>query len=202
MAPKQPQLPLQRPETPRKTWSRVSADVMSFQNNQYLVTVDNLSGYFEVDRLTVQTAKEVIIKLRMIFARFRAPDVLLTDNGPQFTSAQFADFAERWRFTHETSSSHHPRSNGQAEAAVKTAKSIMKKAREAGTDVYMALPDYRNTPHSATGLAPVSVLLGHNTRTAMLPMPRAPPTQRTRHQQQDKDCTRPTCQGATTAQSR
>ena len=49
-------------------------------------------------------------------------------------------------------------------------------------------------PHSATGLAPVSVLLGHNTRTATLPIPRAPPTameikastQGTRHQQQVK----------------
>jgi len=168
-APRQQQQPLQQPETPSKAWSRVSADIMTVDGKQYLVTVDNLSGYLEIDLLRAQTSWEVILKLRMIFARFGPPEVLITDNGPQFTSAQFAAFAQSWRFQHRTSSPHYPRSNGQAEAAVKVAKAIMTKAKHSGTDVYMALLDYRNTPHSSTNLSPAEVMLNGKTRTATLP---------------------------------
>ena len=41
---------------------------------------------------------------------------------------------------------YYPRANGQAEAAVKIAKQLMKKAQASGTDIYKMLLDYRNTP--------------------------------------------------------
>ena len=71
----------------------------------------------------------------------------------------------------------------------------MSKARQAGKDVYMSLLDHRDTPQSAIGLSPATVLLGHATHTAMLPMPHAPPTateatasaSKVRHQQKVKD---------------
>ena len=40
----------------------------------------------------------------------------------------------------------YPQSNGKVEAAVKSAKSVMKKSRKAKTDPYLALLEYRNTP--------------------------------------------------------
>ena len=67
---------------------------------------------------------------------------MLSDNAPQLHSTEFAEFTQVWRFKHETSSPHHPRSNGQAEAAVKVAKPIMKKAKASGTDVYIVLLDH------------------------------------------------------------
>ena len=135
----------------------------------YLVTVDSLSGYFEVDRLRTLTAAETIQKLRIILARYGSPRLLLTDNGRQFVSAEFRSFTRQWRFDHRTSSPHYPRSNGQAEAAVKVAKSMMRKAIEDETDVYKAFLDYRNTPRKTTGLSPVQALMQRKTRTASLP---------------------------------
>ena len=44
----------------------------------------------------------------------------MTDNGPQFDSAEFAMFAKKWSFKHDTSSPRYPQSNGKAENAVKT----------------------------------------------------------------------------------
>ena len=67
------------------------------------------------------------------------------------------------------SSPHHARENGQAEAAVKVAKAIIKKANTSGTDVHVALLDYRNTPHSLTGLPPVEVMMQRKIRAATLP---------------------------------
>ena len=110
---------------------------MEFEGQQYLVTVDTLSGFFEIDLLRSQSTFAVTQKLRMIFARFGTPDILVTDNGPPFASQEFTNFAAQWRVTHRRSSPHYPRSNGQAEAAVKIAKDIMTKARRDNTDVHV-----------------------------------------------------------------
>ena len=138
-APRQQKEPLMQPDTPQRAWNSVSADIMSLRGKEYLVTVDALSGFFEIDLLRQQTAAEVIIKLKMHFARYGTPMTLATDNGPQFASKQFAEFAKKWRFDHRTSSPHYPRTNGQAEAAVKVAKSILRKVQHEKSDVYMAL---------------------------------------------------------------
>ena len=52
---------------------------------------------------------------------------------------------------------------------MKVAKAIMKKAKASGTDVYIALLDYRNTPHSATGLSPAEVMVNRKMRSCTLP---------------------------------
>lgn len=66
----------------------------------------------------------------------------------------------------------------------------MQKAKAAGTDVYQALLDYRNTPRTATGLSPAEILMNRRTRTATIPANQGPPTKmekaakeaRTKHQ--------------------
>lgn len=166
---------LQQPETPDKAWTFVSADIMTLDGKDFLVTADSLSAFIEVDRLRTLTSREVILKLRMHFARYGVPRVLVTDNARQFTAKEFSDFATGWRFEHRTSSPHYPRSNGQAEAAVKTIKGIMKKAILDNTDVYKAILDYRNTPRVSTGLAPAEVMFQRRTRTATIPAV-CPPT--------------------------
>ena len=45
-----------------------------------------------------------------------------------------------------SSSPTYPQSNGKVEAAVKSAKSVMKKSRQAKTDPCLALLEYRKTP--------------------------------------------------------
>ena len=174
-APNQQKQPLQQPEIPTTAWHTVSADIFTLDRKDYLVTVDSLSGFFEVDGLRTLTTAETILKLRMIFARFGCPRRLVTDNARHFTSKEFATFATNWRFEHKTSSPHYARSNGMAESAVKSAKNILKKAKESNTDVYQALLDHRNTPRMATGLSPAQVLYQHPIRTATLPH-HSPPT--------------------------
>ena len=49
------------------------------------------------------------------------------------------DFAREYEFEHLTSSPDYPQSNGKVENAIKTAKSLMKKARESGQDFYLSL---------------------------------------------------------------
>ena len=89
----------------------------------------------------------------------------ITDNGTQFTSSEFAKFAETWRFKH--SSPHYPQSNGKAENAVKVCKALLKKATAHKKDPLLALLDWRNTPSEGLATSPVQRLMGRRTWTVL-----------------------------------
>ena len=144
-------------EIPCLPWQKVASDLFTLNNNDYLVTVDYHSRFFEVVKLSSTTSKAVISKLKSHFARYGIPSILISDNGPQYSLVEFQDFARTWGFTHRTSSQIYPQSNGLVEKTVQTAKSLMTKGSENGEDPYLGLLEYRNTP--VDGLASPSQLL-------------------------------------------
>jgi predicted Fe-S protein YdhL (DUF1289 family) len=94
-----------------RPWAKVGSDLFVLNDDHYLVTVDYFSGFFEVDRLQDTTAATVIRKMKKHFARYGSPEIVVSDNGPQFTSEQFAMFSRQWDFDHRTSSPGHPSAN-------------------------------------------------------------------------------------------
>ena len=62
------------------------------------MTFDYFSSFFEVDRLTIKTAEEVVKKLKAHLARHGIPDQLFSDNGQPFPSAKFQEFANSYGF--------------------------------------------------------------------------------------------------------
>ena len=58
------------------------------------------SNFFEVDKLSSQTSREVIEKLKCQMARHGIPDKLRSDNGPHFSSQEFMKFSELYEFDH------------------------------------------------------------------------------------------------------
>jgi transposase InsO family protein len=105
--------------------------------------------------------------LRAQFSRHGVPSKVISDNGPQFFSSDFADFAKTYEFVHVTSSPGYPQSNGQAENAVKNVKRIMKKSLKSGEDPFLALLSWRNTPSEGLNSSPVQRLYGRRTRTLL-----------------------------------
>ena len=84
--------------------------------------MDYFSRYVEVALLqSSQTSREVIRALKSIFARHGIPEMVRSDNGPQYDSAEFIKFAKDWSFHHVTSSPRFPQSNGAVERAIQTA---------------------------------------------------------------------------------
>ena len=161
--------PLMSHPAPSRPWQKVGTDIFSFHGQDYLITVDYLSGYFEVDRLPSKKAADIIYALRLQFARHGIPSEVMSDNSP-FGAAEFKAFADRWEFVHTTSSPNFPRSNGRVENAVKSAKRLMIKAKESGSDPLLALLDWRNTPSEQLGVSPAQLMFGRRTRTR-LPTP-------------------------------
>ncbi|XP_033759897.1 uncharacterized protein K02A2.6-like [Pecten maximus] len=97
--------------------------------------------YFEVNKLSNTSSSSVIAKLKVIFARHGIPEKLISDNGPQYSSDKFSNFARTWDFIHETSSPLYPQSNCLAEK-----KRIFTKAKADRRDPYLAILEFRTTP--------------------------------------------------------
>ena len=151
---------------PERPWQVIATDLFMWNNTDYIVAVDYYSRYFEVEKITSLTSNTVIKKLKAMFARFGAPQTLISDNGPCYSSQEFKDFARAWDFEHVTSSPLYPQSNGLAERTVQTAKALMDKAHAQRTDPYLSLLEYRNTP--VDGLkSPAQLLMSRRLRSIL-----------------------------------
>nr|XP_054762082.1 uncharacterized protein LOC129268568 [Lytechinus pictus] len=80
---------------------------------------------------------------------------------------KFKRFARKWQFEHTTSPPHYPQSNGKAESSVKVAKSLLKKAKTAGSDPYLSLLAFQNTPTPGMGSSPIQRIMNRRTRTVL-----------------------------------
>ena len=130
----QPKEPLMTVETPSRPWEKIGVDLFSFDNKDFLITVDYFSNYSEIDKLNKTLASTVVLKLKSHFTRYGCPDQVISDNGPQFTSDTFQKFAGTWEFEHLTSSPSNSKENRKAESAMKTAKNLLRKALDSGRD--------------------------------------------------------------------
>ena len=157
---KEPLIPTPLPDYP---WQTVAADLFELKGAQYLLVVDYFSRYPEVYKLASTTSDAIIKPLKSIFARHGVPEVLRSDNGPQFASREFQEFAKRYGFQHNTSSPHYPQSNGQVERMVRTIKGMLKKTK----DLQTVLLSYRSTPMPWCERSPAELCMGRRVRTGV-----------------------------------
>ena len=150
---------------PTRPWEKVGMDLFELNNRDFLITVDYYSNYFEVDRLTSKTAKEVINKTKANFVRHGILDQVFSVNGQPFSSSDFENFAAVYGFEYNTSSPNYPQSNGKVENAVKTAKNLMKKAMDSQSAPYLALLAWRNTPSESVNSSPAQTIFGRRTKS-------------------------------------
>jgi len=169
--PSNPKEPLLSHEVPSRPWQKLATDIFTWEKRRFLVTVDYYSRFFEVDELTTTTSHAVIRKLSAHFARHGIPETLISDNGPQFTSAEFAAFAAEWDFHHVTSSPAYPQSNGLAEKTVQTVKNIMTRSKADGRKPLFAILEYRNTPVDNLA-SPAQLLMGRRLQSILPSAPR------------------------------
>ena len=118
--------------------------------------MDYFSRYIEILQLSTTTSASIITALKTLFSRHGIPDVLVTDNEPQYASLEFSEFSKFYNFTHQTSSPYHPQGNGEAECAVRTVKSLLKDCK----DPHLALLSYRTTPLPFCNYSPAQLLMG------------------------------------------
>ena len=87
------------------------------------------------------------------------PAVLVSDNGPPFSSHQFRDFARHLGFKHRRLIPLWPKANGVAERFMgKVIKTSQREGKPWKQALYRFLCNYRTTPHSSTQKSPYEAL--------------------------------------------
>lgn len=148
---------------PERPWQMIGTDLFQLDKLNYLIVVDYFSCCIEVAAMQKTTkSHEVIRALKAIFARHGIPEEVRSDNGPQYSSAEFTHFAKELVFRHTTSSPCFLQSNGEVECAVETTKSLLKKEKDSSK----GLLAYRSTPLFC-GYSPSELLMGRKLRNTI-----------------------------------
>ena len=150
---------------PERPFQEVAADFCSYTAQDYLIVVDCYSDWPDIIPMGHNTTTHHLTKvLRQSFYCIGVPDVLWSDQGPQFMAKSFQEFARQWGFSHSTSTPHYPQSNGKAEATVKSMKNLITTSWNGHCldedKLTRALLQYRNTPSRKDGLSPAQKLYG------------------------------------------
>ena len=156
---------------PEKPWQRLHIDFAGpFHNCYFFVIVDAYSKWPEVIMMKTTTASRTIEVLRDIFARYGLPAQIVSDNGPQFTSAEFSDFLRTNNIKHTRSAPYHPATNGLAERFIQTMKrSLRRSSHERSLRHCLSnfLLTYRTTQHATTHETPARLFLAFHPRTRL-----------------------------------
>lgn len=162
-------------ETPVSPWHTLGIDIIGPMSylppaQRYGFTVmDYFSKFPCVFFLPNVETFRIIHILSELFASEGLPVRIVSDNGPQFTSSQFAQFLDGHNITHRQTPVFHAKANGLIERFNRTLKSQLQIAISHGIKwnayIQKFLSNYRSTPHAHTGLTPSSMLHGRHMRT-------------------------------------
>ncbi|CAH8492821.1 unnamed protein product [Dicrocoelium dendriticum] len=159
--------PWQLPDSP---WERVHADYFGpIGRNMLLLLVMAYSKWIDVHVFAKATVKATINNVRSLLSTHSIPKTLVTDNGPQFTSATFKEYLQSNGVHHMTSAPYHPTSNGLAERAVQTVKAGLLRQRNGSlrTKLDRFLFAYRITLLESIGKSPGEAMFGRRLRTRL-----------------------------------
>ena len=162
---------------PSGPWQRIHIDYAGpYLGEMFLVVVDAYSRWLEVKVMKGTTSGKTIEELRSIFATHGFPQVIVSDNAPNFASEEFKVFLKQNGIKHIFTPPYHPNSNGLAERAVQTfKKALVSSGNEESLKTRLSkfLLRYRITPHSVTNISPAERLMKRKLRTrldAMFPV--------------------------------
>ena len=88
--------PLRPHGIPVRPWQMVATDLFVWNNTNYVLVVDYYSNYFEIAQLASTKSSTVIQHIKSIFARHGIPEIVISDNGPQYSSEEFHQFSTTW----------------------------------------------------------------------------------------------------------
>ena len=148
---------------PDGPWKRIHVDFADpFQGSMFMVILDAHSKRLEVVPATTTTEKMLEV-LRNMFARYGVSEQLVSDNGSQFTSAEFDLCMKANGVKHIRTSPYHPSSNGEAERFVQMFKRSLKTSKDDSGTLSVKLSryllTYRNNPSTTTGVSPAKLFM-------------------------------------------
>ena len=115
------------------------------------------------------TSASILKTLSTWFNLFGWPSSIRSDGGPQFRG-EFSRFCASHAIRHKVSALYNPKSNGLAEAGVKSVKNILRKCAVTSSNADFVLYEWRNVPR-ADGYSPAQLMFGRAQRTSLPSLP-------------------------------
>ena len=131
-----------------------------------IVAVDYFTKWVEAEPLNkISSAKVINFLIKNILCRYGIPLKIVSDNGLQFDSEEFADWCQEHGIHKSFSSVAYPQANGQVEAVNKILKTLIKKKLDKSKGAWVdelptALWAYRTSFRTSTGHTPFSLAYG------------------------------------------
>ena len=158
--------PLQPHDIPEGPWRKLGMDYFNFNGNSYVLICDYFSKFpfLYKAKTSFWSLRDHLINL---FSIEGYPDEIVSDNGPPFSSKEFAKFLSGLGIKHTTSSPGYPCSNGFIERHIQMVKNMLSKS--SNTQSFQeVLADFRTT-RIGTGLpSPTEILHRRNLTTKVL----------------------------------
>ena len=162
--------PLSHHQVPENIWDTVAVDLYGpMPSRNHVVVVQDLSSKYPAAKLVSNTsAEKVIPALADIYDMLGNPSKQISDNGPPFNSKHMSTFADRRNIQLQKIPPRHPASN-PAETFMRPLGKTMKIAHASHSSEKAALQtllqNYRNTPHSTTGISPATMMFRDGEQT-------------------------------------
>ena len=82
---------------PNAPWAKVASDFFEYKKSTYVLIADYFSNFNEVSKLpSGETKSEDVIKhTKSIFACHGIPEIVISDNGPHYSSNEYKCFAKK-----------------------------------------------------------------------------------------------------------
>ena len=160
--------PIMPTSIPRTAWHTLSIDFSSkLPSGEYTMGILDEHSRKTLVKLSKNMTSETAIKVCMnFFGKYGIPKVIKLDNGPAFSSQQFANFAKTFNFKHQKVTPYHPEANAGSERIMKALNKRARCAAVAHTswkdEMTQYLHRYNQTPHSSTGFSPNMLLIGQD----------------------------------------
>ena len=148
--------PLQPHDIPEGLWRKLGMDYFNFNGNSYVLICDCFSKFpfLYKAKTSFWSLRDHLIDL---FSIEGYPDEIVSDNGPPFSSKEFAKFLSGLGIKHTTSSPGYPHSNGFIEQHIQMVKNMLSKSSNTWS-FQEVLADLRTT-RIGTGLpSPAEIL--------------------------------------------
>ncbi len=167
-------VPVGAVKPPVRPWQKVAIDITGpfftapkHQQNIVVIT-DYFSKYPEILLTTDTTTRKIIDWLEEVFARFGNPQILISDNGPQFTSREFKSFLYAKNIIHDPVPVYTPMQNGLVEVFNRSLKNNARIINTEGTTFKSGMLDFLASFRSTApenSVSPSELLFGWKIRS-------------------------------------
>ena len=169
-------VPLGQYPIPTAPFERVAIDLITNlsptrrDNKVLLVCVDQLTRFTELIPLQRKTGSECALALfNNIFCRYSSPQLIISDNGPEFNNEMMKVLCERFQVEKTTILPYHPASNGLVERANRKILEVLRTTigqEDPQWDLHLPMVQYslNSRIHASTKVTPIQALMGYKPR--------------------------------------